>query len=1132
MTYFIPYNNYVDACTSYKIAVVKSTGEIETIGCESNYNTAKTQMLAHNSDDHNVAVIYSNNKIINAKYAITKMKTVNTLISLFPTPTATRTYTSTHSRYGTDAAFIDYDIASKRVKIKISGYTAWVNDVNVDIIPVSTLNANTIQITASTINVREMPSVNSTKLGEVKQGSIHAFYGKTVQGGYTWYKIIFNGQTAYVADIGTWLIESDGILMQTYYSRTGNYLKFTFEYKSSTGAPLIGGSTFSKAPSFIEANKRYYSFDSIYYYDNLIKLLDDYRANTSTRAINQNPYYPYYLFLPNRSKTGYTAQDFDQYMVSKLFTREPDPLVQYITYNPDTKALTWVSGIDRSGMSLMVNQGANFVEAANTYGINALMMFGTAYNESGGGTSRIAFYKNNLFGLGASDDNPVDGARPYDTPRDSIIDYAKFTGSSNSAYSDPTRDYYFGSHYGNKGSGMNVFYATDPYWGKKQASHSLGNDISFGLQDYDANTIGVTNKTSVKLYKQPDTNSPIIYTYRNPNHLVENIPVIVFDKVSIITDGVQTNFYKVYSDVALDENQSISSGNYTFETSFGYIKEEDLYVVNNQPTINVDDLIIARGAVINLASLAIVSDTEDGNIPVKNEHIITNLNTDELGEYFATYSVEDKSKFQINKTIKITVVPAETPIIVAKNKSIPQNTTIDLLDGIKAYDKNEIDISHLVTVKETNLDTTKIGIYNVTYFVEDSYGKTFERSITIEVLANKAPVIKANDLILELNSIFDPLNNVSASDNEDGNLTANIAIIKNEVNTAETGSYEVTYQVSDSKGVVVTKTIIVTIEDKVYQNRLGDFFFNELNFTNNKLIISGSLAITGINNTSSTEISYSIIFKDNETGREHIIPLERWLINHPTRAYPNAKFDYTKSWFKGEVDLTNVPQGEYTLFVRARSGTLESKNLFRNILGKAMVRKATDSSGRGYLFRNNNYKMTYPIEVFIRDSGLIANGVPSTMANKITAYSNVSINQGIMSIDGYAFNLNTNLSNTTNVNRQLVFENTETFERITYNLTTKIGTNIPVRVDDGKSRTKAWFESTNINLASIPNGTYAIYVRTTTNELDDYAELNDIFMRNVDMNTMNIVNSYSNNKNFVIRLNKNARFRLELIVKN
>ena len=64
-------------------------------------------------------------------------------------------------------------------------------------------------------------------------------------------------------------------------------------------------------------------------------------------------------------------------------------------------------------------------------------------------TSRIAKDKNNLFGYGAADSCAYDCAYSYNSPRDSIMDYAKKTGNS---YSLATGKYYYGSHYGNKAS--------------------------------------------------------------------------------------------------------------------------------------------------------------------------------------------------------------------------------------------------------------------------------------------------------------------------------------------------------------------------------------------------------------------------------------------------------------------------------------------------------------------------------------------------------------------------------------------------------------------------------------------------------------------------------------------------------
>ena len=49
------------------------------------------------------------------------------------------------------------------------------------------------------------------------------------------------------------------------------------------------------------------------------------------------------------------------------------------------------------------------------------------------------------------------------------------------------------------------------------------------------------------------------------------------------------------------------------------------------------------------------------------------------------------------------------------------------------------------------------------------------------VSTNEAPVINANDVELTIGDMFDPMENVTATDNEDGDLTANIKVVENTV---------------------------------------------------------------------------------------------------------------------------------------------------------------------------------------------------------------------------------------------------------------------------------------------------------------------------------------------------------------
>ena len=80
---------------------------------------------------------------------------------------------------------------------------------------------------------------------------------------------------------------------------------------------------------------------------------------------------------------------------------------------------------------------------------------------------------------------------------------------------------------------------------------------------------------------------------------------------------------------------------------------------------------------------------------------------------------------------------------------------------------------------------------------------------------NEAPVIHATDKTITVGDTFDPKADVTATDEEDGNLTSKIIVEKNDVKTDVAGQYEVTYKVTDSHGATRTKTIIVTVNPKM-----------------------------------------------------------------------------------------------------------------------------------------------------------------------------------------------------------------------------------------------------------------------------------------------------------------------------
>lgn len=97
--------------------------------------------------------------------------------------------------------------------------------------------------------------------------------------------------------------------------------------------------------------------------------------------------------------------------------------------------------------------------------------------------------------------------------------------------------------------------------------------------------------------------------------------------------------------------------------------------------------------------------------------------------------------------------------------------------------------------------------------------ETVEVEIRVEVVpaisqVDKAPVIHAEDKTLTVGDTFDAMKGVTATDAEDGDLTDKIVITKNTVDTSKAGKYTVVYEVTDSHGTRVVRTIYVTVQQK------------------------------------------------------------------------------------------------------------------------------------------------------------------------------------------------------------------------------------------------------------------------------------------------------------------------------
>ena len=128
----------------------------------------------------------------------------------------------------------------------------------------------------------------------------------------------------------------------------------------------------------------------------------------------------------------------------------------------------------------LAGKGATFKAAEQRYGVNALYLVAHSALESAWGRSKIAKDKNNFFGIAAYDSTPYTSATKFDDVDSGILGAARWIDRnylSNKGY--PAN----GAYLGNKASGMNVNYATAPYWGESIASIMFSANEKLGRKD-------------------------------------------------------------------------------------------------------------------------------------------------------------------------------------------------------------------------------------------------------------------------------------------------------------------------------------------------------------------------------------------------------------------------------------------------------------------------------------------------------------------------------------------------------------------------------------------------------------------------------------------------------------------------
>lgn len=228
------------------------------------------------------------------------------------------------------------------------------------------------------------------------------------------------------------------------------------------------------AADWMQAGTTYYSYNGYDFYTDMAMTK---KAGT---------YYDYYQFLPTRTKSNITGAELDSYLISK--------------------------GYISKSRSALYGEGQTFVDAQNTYGVNALLVYAMAIQESGYGTSNFALNRNNLFGWNAVDSNP-NGASYFDSIYQAVNEHMH---TNLNGYLDVDDSRHFGMQIGNKGNGFNVKYASDAYWGINIAHYAYEIDKYTGFKDRYTYTVGVVSSSTDVWFNKTSTDNSHFYNIKNP----------------------------------------------------------------------------------------------------------------------------------------------------------------------------------------------------------------------------------------------------------------------------------------------------------------------------------------------------------------------------------------------------------------------------------------------------------------------------------------------------------------------------------------------------------------------------------------------------------------------------------------
>ena len=860
--------------------------------------------------------------------------------------------------------------------------------------------------------------------------------------------------------------------------------------------------TVGKAPSWMSSGVKYYSYDGIYFYTNWQNI----RVNGQGAVNQNNPFYNYYQYLPFRSKTNYSANAIDSYTNNNGGTG-----------------------------GKLVNTGQYFYAVQDNYGINGALQYAMGIHESGWGKSSLSIDKNNLFGMNATDNNPYGNGTSFPTVEAGINYHADRYLSW--GYTDPLDDWrYFGSHVGNKGSGMNVKYASDPFWGEKIAGWYYRFDSTNGLKDYNYYTIGIKQSNVILDVKSAASGtSKTLYQTKNKksNLKIINYPVLI--------TGQEGNYYKIKSDTPIINQTATYNAQYKWNDTNAYIQKSNIYlsnaITNHSPSPdNSNTEYIGRldNVQWNGSTLKVEGYGELAGYPtptaasVKHSIVLVNSNTNKeynfaLTSTYNSWLSKDPHKLGGNYayswyagTLDLNSVPNGSykmyhEVTVNGHTQREELKFYDELTSkivnLKEYSFTKYNGSSLMITKEDVTSLEYIGRLNSVSWNREKltvsgYGELAGLSMSnASQVKHQLIFINSNDSSKKYTYTMTPTYS-SWLANDPHNLGGNYAYAWYEgsvdLSKLPNGSYKVYHEVTvngytqreelkfynDLSKKLVNATqysftkyngssVMMTKEDSSTREYIGRL--NSLSWNREKLTISGYGELAGLSMSNANQIKHQIIFiNSNDSSEKYTYTMTPTYSSWLANDPHNLGGNYAYAWYEGSVDLSKLPNGSYKVYheVTVNGYTQREELKFYNDLSKKIVNTTQ------YSFTKYN------------GSSLMIKKEKSSTREYIGRLNSISWINGKLKVSGYGELAGLSMTSANQVKHEIIIENwSSSWKQYKYTLTPKYNSwlaNDPHNL--GGNYAYGWYEGT-IDLSSLPWGTYRIYHQITVNGYTQREEL-------------------------------------------